>query len=268
MGNVQLDEPNIPSKVFAGVLIVIGIGILGYTGWFTYSSFTFAQNSYRQIESVNKNDQLIVGAESLTQKYTDGLNLVSAKYPASWKLATSLDQSEPNYPMVLTTITSPRGTVLYLNLDWGGRGGACMPDSTDKPFQAGNTCASVETLGIQPSGITNLYAHIAHVTSTSYSETFDKSNIVLTTKHYANEAGSQKYVIGLVASNGSYPAETNKPDMGYVTEDDFFDAYGQDKKWYGELHAYASFNKSAALNSQDALTVKAILKSITINLSN
>jgi hypothetical protein len=109
-----------------------------------------------------------------------------------------------DYPMITTTLTSPRGTILHLNLDWGGRGGACFAKDTDKPFQPGNACPSSENLNSEPTQIKNVYGYIAHVTKTSYSQSFEKSTIVLLTKHYADETGKQQYVIGLSASDGSY----------------------------------------------------------------
>jgi hypothetical protein len=46
--------------------------------------------------------------------------------------------------------------------------------------------------------------------------------------------------------------------MGYVSPDHWFNTYDANAKWYGEVHAYASFARESLLRSQDAKTVKSI----------
>jgi len=208
-----------------------------------------------------------VVAEDLSKTYTDPTGLVGIMYPSDWQVKTQNSAIDKDHPIVTSTITSPSGTVLNLNLDWGGRGGACFANANDKPFQPGNECSSVETLAQEPTKISNVYDYVGHVAPNgAYSQTFEKSNIVLAVKHYADRDGKAQYIVGLGMANSDTTVELNKPIMGAIYPDYWFDVWDAKAKSHGEIHAYASFPQESLLDTQDGKTVKSMLQSLTVNL--
>lgn len=251
-----------------GVLIIlVFIGVIGGGGWLVYHSHkTSKTNGSLKPASTSQNTTASENtAESLSKQYIDPTGLISAKYPATWHLATESSDLSTEHPYVTTSITSPKGTALNLNLDWGGRGGACFAKDTDQPFQAGNQCSSLETLSSEETKINNVYSYITDSIN-PYKQSFGVSNVVMVTRHYADPSGKSQFTIGLTYSDGAYPVVTDKPVMGFVTSDDWFDIYDVNKKDHGEVHAYASFGDQAGLDTRDAKTVKAILQSVLVNL--
>jgi len=248
----------------AVLLLLVGLGIIGYAGWFVYSTNQKANETYAPASTDGK---ALLSAEKLTKSYTMSTGIYSIKYPATWKLAEEKMRSwSDTEPIVNTTLTSPRGTVLHINFDWGGRGGACEPATTDKPFQAGNECSTTEYLTLEKTNINNVYDNIATITPTSYSDALGKSNIVLISDHYMDTVGKSRYYIGLTKSNTDFPVVLNEPKMGYGAPQGMFHIYDAKGKWHGDILDWASFTDKAQLNTQDAKTVKAIFKSTTINL--
>jgi hypothetical protein len=207
-------------------------------------------------------------AEDLSSKYVDPTSYISVSYPSAWKVDTKREEIDARHPVVNTTITSPNGTVLYLNTNWGGRGGACFAKETDKPFQPDNECASAEYLSTEATKIENVYDNIGHFAANgAYSQTREKSRIVMVTKHFAQRDGQSKYVIGLRDSNADHPVAIRKPVMGNLYPDEAFSVHTATGKMMSEVHAYVYFDDESALDSQDALTIKKILHSLTVNVS-
>jgi cytoskeletal protein RodZ len=262
--------------VLAALIVIAVLGIVGFAGWYVLvarktptnnANVTRASTSEQTKKSANNTTQ-VTAEEPLSKVFEDPTKLVSLKYPDTWKVDTNTTRLDDNHAIVTTTVTSMQGTVLNVNLDWGGKGGDCVPKDADKPFQKGNDCPTIEYLTSEPTGIKNVYDYIYHRTSTAMEEEFAASNIVLTSKHYADQKGNSQYVIGLVSSNGDNTATVNKPFMGFVTPDDFFTVYDKNKQSKGYVHACASFADEAQLRSKDATTVKNILRSLSLNLPN
>jgi prepilin-type N-terminal cleavage/methylation domain-containing protein len=248
------------------VLIVLAvISVIGFAGWYIRQPKYNTNNSASPSEQVSNKNKTIE-EQNLDKLFTDPTGLVSIKYPKSWIIDSQSGQIDSEHSISTTTLTSPQGTVFSLNLDWGGRGGGCEADDTDVPFQPGNLCNSVEYLGIESTEINNVYTYIWHYTETPTRSTFEKSNIVLATKHFADKDGNSVYVLGLTASNGNYQLPLNKPLMGMLPRDFEFEVWDAEKKFRGYIHSYAYFNSAELLDSEDAMTVKNILRSMTLNL--
>jgi len=250
------------------LLILIVIGILGFTGWFVYHS----QKVVNTDHASTKTNSQPVSTIKLNKTYLDQTGNFTVKYPSSWKAQTSNStQGGADYPITSTTLTSPVGTILNLKSDWGGFGGGpCIPAATDAPFKAGNKCVSWEYLSSETLPIDNVYYASDNGPDASGEITFSykPSTIVLTTMHYSDPEGTSKYIIGIKSSNPADPVVLNKPITGINRPETFFDVQGPSGKSYPLIYAYASGSDASFLKSKDASTIDSILKTMVVSLSN
>lgn len=177
------------------VLIFVIVAIIGGTGYYVYNANKEANQSLAPTQAaVSKSSGSI---ENLTKTYSDDFGHFSVKYPADWKLSTK-PATEHESEAVLT---SPKGSVLSLSGDLGGKGGQCPPGAADKPFKAGNACASQEYLSSENLDIRNVYySKQVNKPDGSSDFTYEPADIVLVTKHFADPAGKSSYTVGLTQS--------------------------------------------------------------------
>lgn len=251
--------------VIGVLVIVIAVGVIGFAGWTVYKTQSkTSTNTQNSTESTKDTQSKTV---TLAKTYADKVGNFSVKYPESWILKSSSDTSDPNTVSSTATLTSPSGTVLNLASDMGGRGGACLPEESEKPFTPGNTCPSIEYLSLEVVPITNVYYYFTSTQANGTSKNvYDKSTIVLTTTHFMDEKGKQQYVVGLTDSNPPYELKLNSPKMGLITPDLFFEVYDSSNKFHPMIYAYASGSDASFLQSEDVSTIKEILRTMTVSV--
>lgn len=203
---------------------------------------------------------------STTKVYTDPVGKFSVQYPADWKLTATKDVKDASTASAEAKLTSPTGTVLELKSDWGGRGGMCEPEAGDKPFAAGNACASNEYLSSELLPIDNVYypVDVERANGTT-GTTYKKTDILLVTSHYAYIDGKSQYLIGLIDSNPQYTISLKDPDMGLIAPKHFLTVYDADGTFQPYIYATASGTTKEFLQSKDADTIKAILRTIKVD---
>jgi hypothetical protein len=253
-------------SVIEALLLLIVVGILGFTGWFLYHSQKVVTKDYTSTKTNTQPTSTI----KLNKTYVDQTGNFTVKYPSTWKTQTSTStQGGADYPITSTTLTSPAGTTLHLRSDWGGFGGGpCIPAATDAPFKAGNKCVSWEYLSSETLPIHSVYYASDNGPDASGEITFSykPSTIVLTTMHYSDPQGASQYIIGITSSNPADPVVLNKPIMGINRPETFFDVQGPSGKSYPLIYVYASGANASFLKSKDATTVDSILKTMVVNL--
>lgn len=248
------------------LLILVIVGGISFAGWSVYRAQTKPSTTKSENNNQSTNNTPST-ASDLSKTYTDPVGNFSIKYPSDWTLAASSNTSDPNFATSEATLSSPSGTVLKLGSNWGGRGGFCVPEDSEKPFTPGNTCPSVEYLSSEALPIANVYyASLTTGADGTSGNVFKKSNIVLATKHYMDNAGKSEYVIGITDSNPPDELQLNKPIMGLVISDFFFTPYNAAGKFYPYIYAYASGADASFLQSKDVSTIKDILRTMVVNL--
>ena len=249
------------------LIILLVIGLLGFGGWYVYHS------REDKAASKDKNESRVEQAnqqQTLDKKYSDITGNFSVMHPSTWEVQTATNNSDPDLPSTTTTLTSPAGTVLKLNSDWGGRGGGCEPAADDEPFKAGNACPTIEYLSSEKVSIENIYYAAEEVVSSEGVVTkyiYKPGTIVLTTSHYADREGKSIYMVGLRESNPPRPIVINQPEMGFVIPEQFFavnDVSGHGN--YPSIYAYATGTGASFLQSEDVATIKTILRTVKVDL--
>lgn len=251
-----------------GVLVLaISVGVISFAGWTVYKAQTKTQTATNTQTSTQSTKDVQQKTVTLSKTYTDSVGNFAVKYPASWSLKSSTDTSEPEMASSDATITSPSGTVLRLASNWGGRGGMCEPEPSEKPFIAGNTCPSIEYLSSEVVPISNVYYSSTTIKADgNSSNVYKKSTIVLATTHYMKPNGKQQYVVGLTESNPPYEIKLNSPKMGLVMSDLYLTVYNSSGTFYPYIYTYASGPDAAFLQSEDVATIKEILRTMTVSV--
>lgn len=249
------------SKGFSALevaLVVIVMGIIGGTGYFVYDS---QKEANQLLDSADASAQVEAEVKSikLTEQYDDPVGNFSLMYPKSWKLDASVDKTDKEYPSSDAKITSPKGSVLVLGSDYGGKGGMCEPEEDDVPFAAGNTCASLEYLSVEQLPIDNVF----YAASAGNKVSYKKANVALVTSHYAAPDGKAEYQIGVTNNNPEYPIAVNVPEMGLVgiSSLSVYDSSGKSKPY---IYAKAVGSNEAFLKSDDAKVIMSILRTLKI----
>ena len=253
--------------VLEAILILIILGLIGTVGWVVYKNQVKNSSAVTDTSaSPTKNATPIT--TKLDKTYTDEVGSFSVKYPSTWQIKTNIDSSDPQHRSSITTMTSPSGTVLNLNADWGGRGGACEPNATDVAFKAGNNCPTLEYLSSKAVPLTTVYEGISttNPTTGNSTTTYKLADIRLVTLRYADTNGVSTYTVGLAQSSQYSQIVSNTPKMGVYAAFTSFAVYNQSGKFYPYIDAYASGPTAAFLTTSDVTTIKAILSSIKVNI--
>ena len=216
----------------------------------------------RQTSTQSKTDKTI----ELDKTYVDTTGKFSVKYPSTWKVKTETGiQGDPNSPTTTSTLTSPAGTVLNLRSDWGGRGGMCEPEATDKPFAAGNVCPTIQTLTAETLPVDNVYYADTEVGASSSKSTYKQAAVVLVTEHWADTKGVSQYVVGVASTNLNDGQLAFAPTMGALSSYPWITNYNAAGKFQPYIYAYASGKTADFLKSDDVSVIKDILRTLTVN---
>lgn len=236
------------------LLLIVLVAVLGFAGWRVYDSSH--KDTTNSSVGQNKSDNPVSTTGLAT--YHDDLGKFSLKYPANWKsLVDDSGLDDPANATSHVTITSPKGTILSIGTNWGGKGGDCDPAIGDKPHAQGNTCPTLEYLSSEP---------IKEQTYMQSPNTGKKEPIyIVTTKFtdHKNQNFKQSFAVGLDVSD-QYPFKLNDPKMGFVMEIPDFGLYSSDKgEFRSFIYAYASSDDASFLKSTEAQEIKDILATFT-----
>ena len=271
------DQPGF--SIIEVLLVILVVAALAVTGLIVYQ---------RHKPNSTKHSVTTSAVTSQTQTTTQPQNTVAQSPPANpydgWKtFASSADHFSLKYPptwiLNMTnapfqevgydsgTLTSPSKTVLNVYANTGGRGGDCQPRLSDVPFQKGDACPTLEYLSSEKLPISNVY-YMAEVPNSRPSRFVpEPASLYLVTTQYADQNGSTSYGIGVVETTTQDSAFTlNTPHMGYVfpwTELTVYNAQGQ---FLPYVYLYANSNSPSFLTSDDATTIKTIIRSFTLNI--
>lgn len=246
---------------FTSLIIALVVAVaIAAVGLLVYSNHSDNKTASQQ-PAVTK-----TAFSGLPKVYKNDSDHFTIHYPSDWKLETSTDPM--NLPQA--KLTSPNGTVLNINSEFGGRGGDCQPAATDKPFQPGNVCSTKEYLSAEKlTEVNNLYfAKYGKATLGVDDVSYHKMPVYLTTSHFADSDGKSSYIIGLDESlpDEDAPFETNVAHMGLNYDQEFFTVTDSKHKSYMEVEAYSLSSSPDFFDSADGKTVKAIFKSIRFDL--
>jgi len=243
--------------IIEAMLIVVAVGILGFVCWYVYdankkSESTSSVSSTSQ--EAKTTEQQKTSSTKLDKEYKDDAGSFTVNYPSNWKVLTKKSNAALG-DMTSTTLTSSTGTILNLNTDYGGKGGACEPNKDDKPFQLGNKCSTHQYLTFESVNIGNMYK----------SGTEFAAKAQLQTVRYQQSDGGDKYIIRLADVCDFDVCELNKPYMGLFYESSGVVNYVKGKDYQPYIHAYASGGDEDFLKSPDANIIKDILRSLRVN---
>jgi len=193
--------------------------------------------------------------------YTSSNSEFSVKYPPTWQLSTNPEgQTVP-------VLTSPSGTKLYVYSDNGGKGGWCTPNPSDVPFQKGNTCSTLEYLASEKLPIDNLY-YMDDLPNTDPVKFAPKqAPVYLVATHFADQGGVSSY--GISVAETTTVKDTfvlNTPYMGSNPSYTWLTAYDSTGKSHPYIYIYANGDSPSFLTSNDATTIKNIIRSLTLNM--
>jgi len=120
-------------SVVEALLVIIVVGILGFTGWFVYHAKNVANKNYNsqpttQASKTNKDSQTADGPYAGWKTYSSSFEKLSFKYPSSWKSVTpAIPSTAPGADSF--ELKSPSGAVtVSWDSEIDGIGGACDPE--------------------------------------------------------------------------------------------------------------------------------------------
>jgi len=237
------------------ILVLVVIALLGVGGWYIWQ----VNNGKTATSDSNAIVSSSVKYEGW-KTYNDSVGKFSIKYPGDWSVTTQKGDQGVGYPTTSTKIISPSGRQMELEVNYGGKGGACAPDPSDKPFQVNNTCPTVEYLSAEK--LKDVYIYDLETAASGETKTA-KFNLFLVTTHYQNNSQSS-YGISLRSSTSS-SIPIKEPATGAVDLRLWFSKTDSEGKNPVYIEANAVSDTEALLNDSDAETIKDILRSFTLN---
>lgn len=250
-------------SVVGVLLILVVIGILGFTGWFVYRSQSAATEDYSSQAKTSQptKPEAVSSADPYAdwKTYTNQEAGLTFRFPASWKdnVADVIRYNDGSFGGVSGTLKSPSGnTLTWVYYLIGGKDGPmCSPAASDVPFSSTDKCTSKQIYSVEK---------IASVRGSNVAarNLFEDSLYITETKYYTpggtrdsiTERTSDKpmYQICLDAGYDSYPAPKVGTDMGVSEACD----------WYSTgFNVTFPVKDQAGFNTADAKTAKLIMKS-------
>jgi len=140
-------------SVVEGLLIFIIVAILGVTGWYVYSSNKKTNNLLNSADktSASTKSPTIASKSSPTtaalKEYKNNDFKFSFQYPSSWNLTEDIsDQGRGREGQVY--VTSPNGTNVHFDPNFGGKGGDCADDQANDQ-RTTRTCETRVILSVE-----------------------------------------------------------------------------------------------------------------------
>jgi hypothetical protein len=249
------------------ILAVVLVLVVGFTGWRVWDTNKKKQQKTDTTQTTS-NEISLTTPQTNKKTYNDPIGKFSAEYPENWTLESEVFDVDKDYTSSKATLTSPSGTVLNLNSDWGGKGGGCEPAPGDTPFAAGNTCASWEYLASEDTDIRNVY-YPTEVRKEDGSIEFTYENtadIQIVTMRFGNPNGSDQYLVGLRESIPTRIIQVNEPYMGFNISTLFMTVYGSKGEFGPYIYAYTEGDNEAFLSTPDVAAIKEILRTLRVNI--
>jgi hypothetical protein len=238
--HTQKNDKQRGSAVQLVIIIVLVLGLLGVVGYIAWSTLNKKNTNDTKSNQTASQQTTALGVSPKT--YTAAEGSFSVQYPNDWQL-TGPD-STSNSAYTYTSLTSPNGAVLHLDVRHGGTGGTCVPSEKDVPFASGNSCTSIE-----------------YLSSDAFSNTEKYQNLAITTFKYGATDGATSYTLGV--SSLMKPSELNTPQMGLFTTSTSFSNPTDTTGTYFLI--YANSKDAHFLTSDDANTIRKIIKSFTVS---
>ncbi len=170
-------------------------------------------------------------------------------YPAGWSTqVVPISQGSQGPSIASIVSTAPSGkTNLKIDLNYGGRGGDCTPEKSDKPHAAGNACDTYEYLSKEALG------------KTVFDELGHKLPIYLVKVRYTDPEGNSQYLIGLTAGS----ITVGQPQMG--RDYPIISLHVYDEKGANRYHIdfVAKGNSQSFFDAPEALAIIESLKSFS-----
>lgn len=251
-------------KIF--LIVVFVLAILGGAGYFGYMQYK------KQDDAATKTSRapaVVTPATESTKKdttFTTKLGNYSLDNKYEWKTtendttAESGDVAQENkkqYGTVSFAINDTQRLIIDANI--GGRGGDCLPATTDVAFAAGNACSSYKALSA-----TKLSA--ANIPAATLSTGTKAVYLVKYQIRDPQDGDTTLTMVGLTAttanSDGSEkPLELNKEYMGAYFAQSSFDTL--DVNYLFKI--VDTNNKATQLNDADLAKVSEVLKTFKLN---
>lgn len=234
------------------ILLIALVGVIGFVAWRMYDAGQQKTNLPTPTVTVSKYDGW--------QTYTEPLNQFTIKHPDDW----TIKMINNAYSTSRAELRSPQGTTLHFASEYMGGlgGGGCMPAPSDKPYQPGNSCDTIQDLSAEKLDA-KTYIGQWDGRTTNYIE----ANVYLITRHYMNSRGDISiYYIGLRAATEEAITHAQQPSMEPVYfSTPYIPRTGPDRNSNPtQLLLYASSNDLNFLTSPDAETIKDILRTFTL----
>lgn len=246
--------------------VIIGLAATGWVLYQHHQSANKAAATTEQRKTTSTPHTQSTDPYTGWKTYTSTADHFSIKYPSTWILdATGAPYNQVGYDSA--TLTSPSKTVLNLYANIGGKGGWCTPAPQDVPFKKGNACATLEYLTSEGLAINNLY-YKAEVPNTDPIKFEPKqASVYLVTTHYADQSGTPVYGISIAETTTSKETfQLNSPYMGAYVPYTWLTVYDASGQFLPYIYVYANSNSSSFLTSDDAATIKNIIRSFTLHL--
>jgi hypothetical protein len=131
--------------VVEALLLIVVLAALGGIGYFVWHQ----QHKTKPVVTTTSSTVKSTSAprqETLTQTYTSPQYGFSFKYPANWKLTTSLKDLGRGGPEGDIYVQSPDGTKVHFGPNFGGKGGDCFDDQANT--RTTRTCTTRDILSI------------------------------------------------------------------------------------------------------------------------
>ncbi len=135
------------------LIIILTISLLGAVGYAAYERTKSKSASTANDQPRQTGDAARVSSTDL-RTYIDEIAKYSIQYPMTWQIKTEkADQfGDGTTPTVDTTLTAPSGLTLSFYVNYGGKGGMCVPEPNDVPHAPTNACNTSEVIFAEKTG--------------------------------------------------------------------------------------------------------------------
>lgn len=228
------------------IIIVAVLTLLGVGGWYVWQAVNPNSDNSQETQPPQgngSNQSLYAGWKT----YSDAVGKFTVQHPSDWKIEP-WHGTQGGDPITDAKLISPKGTVLKLAANYGGKGGGqCDPAPGDKPFQVGNKCFSWEIV----------WAERLPIDVDAYVQdgSIEKNNVFAVAQRAVSGEGKPTLTLGLVARN----TETIKLDEPLMGSPPFLFISQTQNTPYIEI--YATSQDAGFFESEDGKTVKNILHS-------
>lgn len=125
-------------------MIVVTLGAGGYFGY----QHEHRGKTYQKAKATTTNTTQNVPNPVSLKAYTNNEYGFSFKYPADWTLAINMGEGDSGHLVGSISVKALSGLTIFFNPSQGGKGGSCVADANDTPFNTAN-CSTTQILSAQ-----------------------------------------------------------------------------------------------------------------------